>query len=180
MANHLQSGGMLVLELEIALFYIDIEQHYQLLVPTSHLHTLKTKIPEADSIIDKEPGRFGMISGEIADRSVVLGCGFHSGIREARDPKPRKGFFCRQCGARLQRAPQRQLGVAQNIAARVCSVLPCSRPLTYPRLCPADGSAGCGPGGRWVGILVKAAVSLPVLCSHVRRETLTPTQLGVA
>ena len=32
-------GGVFVLKLELARFYIDIEQHSQLLVPTSHLHT---------------------------------------------------------------------------------------------------------------------------------------------
>ena len=32
-------GGGLVLKLELALFFNDIEQHSQLPVPTSHLHT---------------------------------------------------------------------------------------------------------------------------------------------
>ena len=36
-----------------------------------------------------------------------------------------------------------------------------------------------GPVGGGGG-LVKAAVPLPVLCVHVRRETIPPTQLGVA
>ena len=35
----LWEGGVLVLKLEIAHFYIDIEWHSQLLVPTSHLHS---------------------------------------------------------------------------------------------------------------------------------------------
>ena len=51
-----------------------------------------------------------------------------------------------------------------------------SWPLTDSRLCPADGPAGCGPGGE----LLKAVVSLPMLCAHVRREVLPLTQLGVA
>ena len=39
----------------------------------------------------------------------------------------------------------------------------------------------CGLWARWVGgALVKVAVSLPVLCVHVRRETLPSTHLGVA
>ena len=37
----------------------------------------------------------------------------------------------------------------------------------------------CGLWARWVGALAKVEVSLPV-CAHVRRETLLPTQLGVA
>ena len=48
--------------------------------------------------------------------------------------------------------------------------------LTYPRIFPADGPAGCRPGG-WA--LVKAVASMPVLCAHVRREKYLPTQLGV-
>ena len=47
-----------------------------------------------------------------------------------------------------------------------------------PSLMP--GRWPCGLWARWVGALVKAAVQLPVLCAHVRRETLPPTQLGVA
>ena len=46
-----------------------------------------------------------------------------------------------------------------------------------PSLMP--GRRPCGFWARWVGALVKVAVSLPV-CAHVRRETLLPTQLGVA
>ena len=53
----------------------------------------------------------------------------------------------------------------------------CSWPLNFPRLCPADGPAGCGPGG-WA--LVKAAASMLMFSAHVRREASLPTQLGVA
>ena len=34
-----RTGGVLVLKLELAHFYVDIEQHIQLLVLTSQLHT---------------------------------------------------------------------------------------------------------------------------------------------
>ena len=51
-------GGVLVLKLELALFYIYAEQHSQLLVPKSYLHTIsyKANIPEIDPITYKEPG----------------------------------------------------------------------------------------------------------------------------
>ena len=42
------------------------------------------------------------------------------------------------------------------------------------------GRRPCGLWARWVGALAKVAVSLPMLCAHVRRGTLPPTQLGVS
>ena len=47
--------GRIRFELELALFYTGTEQHSQLPAPT-RIYTLHDKIPEKDSIIDKEPG----------------------------------------------------------------------------------------------------------------------------
>ena len=83
------NGCFLVLKLEFALFYLDIEQYFLLLVPTSHLHTLRQKFPRQSQPPIRNRAGLGVISGEIADQSVLQGCGFESGTREARVPKPR-------------------------------------------------------------------------------------------
>ena len=51
-----RTGGGLVLKLELALLYIDID--YSILSSSSPqaISTLQGKIPETDLIIDKEPG----------------------------------------------------------------------------------------------------------------------------
>ena len=63
--------------------------------------------------------------------------------------------------------------MAQGIAARVCSV--CLAPGPLPTLAYARQMAlrVVGPVG---GALVKVAVSLPVLCAHVRRENTIPKE----
>ena len=50
------TGGVLVLKLESALFYIDAEEHTQLLASTSRLNTRGEKPPLTNPIADKEPG----------------------------------------------------------------------------------------------------------------------------
>ena len=85
----LAGGDVYALKLEIALFYIDIEPLSQLLVPISHLHTSRQKIPRQTQISIRNRAGLGVISGEVDDKSAVRGFGFNSGTRVARVPIPR-------------------------------------------------------------------------------------------
>ena len=58
--------------------------------PSTHLKKKKSREKIRPSTINQ--ARLGVISGEIADQSVVQGCGFELGTREARVPKPWKPF----------------------------------------------------------------------------------------
>ena len=75
--------GRISLKLKLALFYIDKELHTQLLVPTSHLNTLRRKAPRQTQSRIRNRAGLGVTSGEIPDRDVVQGGGFDSGTREA-------------------------------------------------------------------------------------------------
>ena len=77
--------GGLVLKLELALFYRDIKHHSQHTVPTSPLHTAR-QIPEADSIIDKEPG--WTWSHQWRDSRSEYSLGFWFRLRYSRSESP--------------------------------------------------------------------------------------------
>ena len=84
------NGGLLVPKLEYALFYIDIDQYFLLLlVPTSHLHTLRQRFPRQTRTPIRNRAGLGVISRELVDQGVVQGCGFDSGTHEARFSIPR-------------------------------------------------------------------------------------------
>ena len=142
--------------------------------PSTHL---TTKIPEADSKSIMNRAGLGVISRELVDQSAVQGCCFDSGTREARAPTPRIGFNAGNAALGTndpQNGNWTWLRTLRHGLVRVVLLLAPYLPSLMPGRWP------CGLWARWVGALVKVAVSLPVLCAHVRRETLPPTQLGMA
>ena len=67
--------------------------------------------------------------------------------------------------------------MARDNTARVCSICLAPGPLLTLTCARQVALRVVGPVGEGT---CKAAVTLPVLCAHVRRVTLPPTQLGVA